>query len=572
LSEFDALSKLVTASLSDVGQSRSENQDTCATAENSLGEHLLVLSDGMGGHRGGAHASQMSVQILEGIFLETEETVDERLLRGVREANGEVYGVSLQDDDLSGMGATLIALALCPDATGWVVWAGDSRLYRLRDGELEQITEDHSLVSEWVELGVLSAEEAAKHPKRNELTRAIGVNRDLDAAIKPLDLRPGDRYLLCSDGLSGPVCDARIRELLLDAKPEQAVRSLVDAANAAGGPDNVTVQVAWLPEQDEVEESAPFLNLDELPLPELAATPRLAATPAPGDLDDTLQLTAEEPPRPREIVRTRTVVQKRASGLHAPSLLLGLVTGVLIAVALTSSMRQPRTTPASPEAPTSLVMPTPMPEPIPAPSETAEAAAVPGSPETPAIPPAPAESEAAAAPPADPESSPPEPAPALAPANSEPTPDATAEPAPASELDRPDVVVVGQRPASEDVEWIRVPEPTPTSAAFNLPSGLRDFLDTWLRALTENDHAAYTGLGFDESAADFVELQTGRESYRLESVEIAAPQGPGQTHLRLKLSWAFYAPGGRRFRTEDELRYILESTPAGLRYAGQWSD
>ena len=271
----NALSKLVIASRSDVGRARSENQDAFGELTSSLGERLLVVADGMGGHQGGAQASRHCVNSMKRVFLELEDAPDDRLLRGLEEANADVYQAAADDEDLAGMGATLVALLLGTDGTGWVAWVGDSRLYRLRDGELAALTEDHSLVAQWVKLGVLTPEEAAEHPKRNELTRAVGVAPDVEADLLPVDLRPGDRYLLCSDGLCGVVDEARIAAALGDGEPESAAQALIDLANAAGGPDNVTVQIAWFRDDEAPEEEAV-----EAPEPEPEA-PLELATEAP---------------------------------------------------------------------------------------------------------------------------------------------------------------------------------------------------------------------------------------------------------------------------------------------------
>jgi protein phosphatase len=130
---------------------------------------------------------------------------------------------------------------------GWVAHVGDSRAYRLRGGKFDQLTEDHSVVGALIRMGHISEEEARLHPQRNEILRAIGTNAHVEVQVAALQLQPGDRYLLCSDGLSGLVSDPEIRDVLASDSPQDAVRHLVDMANLEGGSDNITVQVAAIP-------------------------------------------------------------------------------------------------------------------------------------------------------------------------------------------------------------------------------------------------------------------------------------------------------------------------------------
>jgi serine/threonine protein phosphatase PrpC len=141
------------------------------------------------------------------------------------------------------MGTTVVALCLGKGDEGWVAHVGDSRLYQLRSGRLDPLTADHSLVGEMQRLGMLSAAEAETHPRRNELTRSVGVGPSVEAEIAKITVEPGDRFLLCSDGLCIHLGDDEIREVLERERPSDAARTLVDQANAKGGHDNVTVQV-----------------------------------------------------------------------------------------------------------------------------------------------------------------------------------------------------------------------------------------------------------------------------------------------------------------------------------------
>ncbi|HEY5656476.1 MAG TPA: Stp1/IreP family PP2C-type Ser/Thr phosphatase [Myxococcota bacterium] len=236
-----------TASLTDVGRRRASNQDAFGGLVTAAGARLLIVADGMGGHAGGATASRLAVEAIES-FVEHSQGDPAALLRGaLEEANRRVYAEARKDPDLSGMGTTGVALLFQPDGSAWVAHVGDSRAYRLRDGALEPLTADHSLVAELERGGMITAEEARVHPRRNEVLRCIGVDPEVDVDVAPVEIEPGDQYLLCSDGLSGVLCDDEIAAELLRSPPELAVRRLVEAANECGGPDNITVQIAHIP-------------------------------------------------------------------------------------------------------------------------------------------------------------------------------------------------------------------------------------------------------------------------------------------------------------------------------------
>ena len=229
----------------DVGCRRSENQDAFGDFEDDLGYRLLVVADGMGGHRGGATASRICVETVGEAFRGSSDPLPDRIARGLERANERILEQAALDPDLEGMGTTAVVLAFTPRGEAVVAWVGDSRAYRLRDGQLEQLTQDHSLVAEWVRLGVISSDEAASHPRRHELLRSVGGSSGVEVDVTRVNARPGDRFLLCSDGLCGEVPEQEIaQDLAGDAA--SAVRSLIERANRAGGPDNVTVQVATL--------------------------------------------------------------------------------------------------------------------------------------------------------------------------------------------------------------------------------------------------------------------------------------------------------------------------------------
>lgn len=237
-----------TASSSDVGRVRSVNQDSFAEFEDGCGSRLLVVADGMGGHRGGETASRLAVEAIGDAFTRSKETLERRMNLAIEMANERVYRSASEDSALTGMGTTVVALCLGEGGEAWVAHVGDSRLYRLRDGKMDALTADHSLVAEMQREGFLSAEEARVHPRRNELTRSVGVAPGVEAEISRIAVAPGDRFLLCSDGLCGYLEDDEIREVLACERPPNAARILVDQANARGGYDNVTVQVVAIPD------------------------------------------------------------------------------------------------------------------------------------------------------------------------------------------------------------------------------------------------------------------------------------------------------------------------------------
>ncbi len=232
--------RLEVASASLVGQVRSANEDAVLAVEG-----LAAVADGMGGHRAGEVASADTIEALRSI--EGSRSLDD-LVRAVHLANRQVSERAERDPELAGMGTTVVVVGLVRrdgiDELA-VLNVGDSRVYLHADGELHQLTEDHSLVESLVREGRLSTEEAVNHPQKNVLTRALGVEPlvVVDAwLLRPCD---GDRLLLCSDGLTNELDDARISEILAEGDPpEVAARRLAAEADAAGGRDNITTVVA----------------------------------------------------------------------------------------------------------------------------------------------------------------------------------------------------------------------------------------------------------------------------------------------------------------------------------------
>ena len=237
------------ATLSDTGRQRSNNQDSYGVGYARSGARWMMVADGMGGHAGGATASRVAVETVSSVVASSQLAPDVTLRAALEAANRVVHGEAQRNRDLAGMGTTGVAALFSADGVAFVANVGDSRAYRLRGGAFEQITLDHSLVAEMSRRGLITEEEALVHPRRNEVLRSLGVEPDVVVDLHQLDLRPGDLFLLCSDGLSGVVRDAEIAEVVGREAPSQAVRTLVDFANSRGGPDNVTVQIARIPGQ-----------------------------------------------------------------------------------------------------------------------------------------------------------------------------------------------------------------------------------------------------------------------------------------------------------------------------------
>jgi len=236
------------ASRSDVGQVRSANEDSCDSYVRNDGTRLLVVADGMGGHQGGATASRTAVATISEIFdQDTSIDLREMIVRAIRAANTRVYGMAQADSELEGMGTTVVAFMLDARHRAMVAHVGDSRAYRYRVGRIDPLTTDHSVVAEMHRRGLISADEAAVHPRRNEILRSVGVLPEVDVEVTSVEVAAGDSFILCSDGLSGVVADEEIAGIIQSETPAAAVDRLVDLANERGGPDNITVQVLSIP-------------------------------------------------------------------------------------------------------------------------------------------------------------------------------------------------------------------------------------------------------------------------------------------------------------------------------------
>jgi len=248
--------RISSAVLSHPGLRREENEDAYCARED-LG--LYMVADGMGGHAAGEVASRMAVEVVEAFISETRDadvnrtwpfpydpslSLDgNRLKAAFRLANRRLAAAMAESDTLRGM-ATTAAVALFSGRAPAVAHVGDSRIYLWRKGSLQQVTEDHSWVGEQVRAGALSETDARRHPWKNVVTRALSGGEDPGVDIREIDVRTGDRLLICSDGLSGVLPQARLEALVGPPRPlNDTCQALIDAANEAGGPDNITVVV-----------------------------------------------------------------------------------------------------------------------------------------------------------------------------------------------------------------------------------------------------------------------------------------------------------------------------------------
>jgi protein phosphatase len=238
--------------LTDVGRKRKHNEDAyLLDAERGL----FVVADGMGGHAAGEVASRLTVESIQEFIAGTEDDHDNtwpfgynnrysvdgnRLSTAVERANEKVIRAVVNRPELKGMGTTVVA-ALFDEKRATLVHVGDSRAYLLREAELRRLTDDHSWVQEQVNAGILSEEEARSHPLKNVVTRALGGGAHVAVDLMEIPVGDGDRFLLCSDGLTGMVSDEEITSALSSPRPlEQIVRGLIDLANERGGVDNIT--------------------------------------------------------------------------------------------------------------------------------------------------------------------------------------------------------------------------------------------------------------------------------------------------------------------------------------------
>jgi PPM family protein phosphatase len=228
---------------SDTGRQRRGNEDAYFARS-----PLFAVADGMGGAQAGEVASRLAVEVIEQGLPDGAGSIEERLRARVEEANARINAVGQADDQRTGRGTTRTVAYVGEDELT-VAHVGDSRLYRLRGGALERLTDDHTLVGELVRQGKLTPQEADDHPQRSIITRALGPETGVEADSRTWPARDGDVYLICSDGLTSMVDEARVAELMASSPSLAAAgRTLIEAANEAGGRDNITVVLFRLEE------------------------------------------------------------------------------------------------------------------------------------------------------------------------------------------------------------------------------------------------------------------------------------------------------------------------------------
>jgi serine/threonine protein phosphatase PrpC len=323
----------------DVGLVRSENQDfgTYTTASEESVSHpggrLLIVADGMGGHRGGATASKLAGETVKMQYLDSETSdIPTALRQSLSRANARIFSEAQSNPELRGMGTTTSVLAV-RDHHGWLAHVGDSRIYLVRNGAIQQLTDDHSLVATMVREGLLTSQEAETHPRRNVLQRSMGVAEDVEIDVRgPFELREGDTFILCSDGLHGVVKEHELQEIAAGTI-EEAADEFLRRALERGAPDNVTVIVARVVVTDEpppppvafndarFEDTQPLDPLDETQaLDEAAKDTQKIEAVTPEELritdklpiatgDDTLPMS---PPTPR--LSTTRPAEKKPQG------------------------------------------------------------------------------------------------------------------------------------------------------------------------------------------------------------------------------------------------------------------
>ena len=233
-------------SLTDIGRVREINQDSIAVEPD---EGLFIVADGMGGHAAGEKASQTAVQIIcerlasaktlaNGALLDTLQTA-------IQDANRTIIQTSMDEPTMRGMGTTATVIVTHGNQI-YVGHVGDSRAYLVRNRRIDQLTEDHSIVAQLVRARAITPQEAARHPYRNVITRCLGMQAEVEADTQQREFKPGDRVLMCSDGLSGLVSDDEMLQHILSSDdPQKTAQDLVNLANSRGGSDNISVVLIY---------------------------------------------------------------------------------------------------------------------------------------------------------------------------------------------------------------------------------------------------------------------------------------------------------------------------------------
>ena len=307
----------------DVGLVREGNEDSYF-----IDEPLFVVADGMGGHVAGDVASSTAVDVIADRWRQGGMSDEDALRAAVREANSAIWERSQTDTALRGMGTTC-TLVRVDDTKARLAHVGDSRAYLFRDGELSQLTDDHTMVGRMVREGRLTKQDAEHHPQRNIITRALGVDTDVDVDTFSLDLHEGDRILICSDGLTSMVDEATIANVLAEeSDPQHAAERLVQIAIDNGGEDNVTVIILDVGANGAGGEAAAGETgriPAATPPPDAPAAPAVSAPP-PSSED------AETPPRPEGVQPREVRVGTRRPRGWIRKLVVGVVVLAILAV------------------------------------------------------------------------------------------------------------------------------------------------------------------------------------------------------------------------------------------------
>ena len=233
-----------TSARSAIGLVRQGNEDSAFTSA-----QLIAVADGMGGHAAGEVASRIAVRVLQKLAPTLtateidEDSIEDLLMHSLHSIDAEIAAVADEEIEKRGMGTTLTAL-LIRDNTIALLHVGDSRCYRLRGNTLEQLSNDHTVIQELLDQGAISQAEAVEHPQRSMLTQALRGDGDVTPVLQMYEVKKGDRYLLCSDGLSGVLTDKEIKVGLKKSDKDEAVKFLNDATYINGAPDNVTILIA----------------------------------------------------------------------------------------------------------------------------------------------------------------------------------------------------------------------------------------------------------------------------------------------------------------------------------------
>jgi PPM family protein phosphatase len=309
------------AGTTDVGRQRETNEDALV-----LSPPFFAVADGMGGARAGEVAAHLATEAF-GVDPDPDTPPEHHLTEIARDANRRIYELANKDESRRGMGTTLTA-AMVDDRDVSIGHVGDSRAYRLRDGRLEQLTKDHSLVAELERTGQISPEAAEHHPQRSIITRALGPEPDVDVDTYTLPGRTGDVYLLCSDGLTSMVSDEELASVLRQSNSlQEAADTLVRAANQSGGKDNITVVLFRLDEDEApAEEEAPASASETIAGSVAASEVREAAAEPPA---------APPPPRPTPEPRPARPAARRKIGIRG---LLRAASALVVVAALVAGL------------------------------------------------------------------------------------------------------------------------------------------------------------------------------------------------------------------------------------------